>query len=209
MTEEAVAGDDRLRRCPWGVAPPEYRSYHDDEWGRPVGDDQQIFEKLCLEGFQSGLSWLTILRKRQGFRAVFASFDPAAVAGFGDQDVERLLSDISIVRHRGKVEATIANARAVLGLWGSGQSLAALLWAAEAPARPPVTSADVPVSTAQSQALSARLRSHGFRFVGPTTAYAAMQSLGVVNDHLSGCHFRAAVEVERSRFVRPAWAGPG
>ncbi len=203
MTDGAVVGDDGLRRCPWGVAPAEYRRYHDDEWGRPVGDDRQIFEKLCLEGFQSGLSWLTILRKRQGFRTAFASFDPALVAHFGDQDVERLLSDISIVRHRGKIEATIANGRAVLRLWATGQSLAALLWAAEAPARAPRSAADVPASTAQSQALSAVLRGHGFRFVGPTTVYAAMQSLGVVNDHLSGCHFRSVAEVERSRFDRP------
>jgi DNA-3-methyladenine glycosylase I len=204
VTEEAVARDDGLRRCPWAVAPAEYRRYHDDEWGRPVGDDRQIFEKLCLEGFQSGLSWLTILRKRQGFRTAFASFDPAAVAKFGDQDVERLLSDISIVRHRGKIEATIANGRALLGLWGAGQSLAAMLWAHEEPAPSPVATADVPASTAQSQALSAALRGQGFRFVGPTTVYAAMQSLGVVNDHLSGCHFRSIAEVERSRFDRPA-----
>ncbi len=201
-TGDTVVGDDGLRRCPWGTAPAESRAYHDDEWGRPVGDDRKIFEKLCLEGFQSGLSWLTILRKRPGFRTAFASFDPAIVARFGDHDVERLLSDISIVRHRGKVEATIANARAVLGLWGTGQSLAALLWAAEAPARAPVTSADVPATTVRSAALSATLRSHGFRFVGPTTVYSAMQSLGVVNDHLSACHFRAVAEAERSRFVR-------
>ena len=118
---------------PLGVAPAENRRYHDDEWGRPIGDDRRIFEKLCLEGFQSGLSWLTILRKREGFRTAFASFDPVAVAAFGEKDVERLLSDISIVRHRGKIEATIANARALLALWAAGQSLAALLWSYEAP----------------------------------------------------------------------------
>ena len=204
MTDGAVTCDDGLGRCPWALAPAEYRRYHDDEWGRPTGDDRRIFEKLCLEGFQSGLSWLTVLRKREGFRAAFALFDPAAVAGFGEQDVERLLSDASIVRHRGKVEATIANARALLGLWATGQSLAAMLWAYEVPAVSPATSADVPALTVQSQALSAALRRRGFRFVGPTTVYAAMQSLGVVDDHLTGCHFRSAVEAERSQFVRPA-----
>jgi len=207
-TDGAVTCDDGLRRCPWAVAPAEYRGYHDDEWGRPVGDDRRIFEKLCLEGFQSGLSWLTVLRKREGFRTAFASFDPAAVAGFSEQDVARLLSDISIVRHRGKIEATIANARALLGLWATGQSLAAMLWAHEVPSASPVMTVDVPASTVQSQALSAALRRQGFRFVGPTTVYAAMQSLGVVNDHLSGCHFRSVVETERSRFVRPAGPGP-
>jgi DNA-3-methyladenine glycosylase I len=202
-TEEAVTCDDGLKRCPWAVAPPENRRYHDDEWGRPTGDDRRIFEKLCLEGFQSGLSWLTILRKREGFRMAFASFDPVAVAGFGEQDVERLLSDISIVRHRGKIEATIANARALVALWAAGESLAALLWSYEAPASSPAATADVPASTGQSQGLSASLRRHGFLFVGPTTVYAAMQSLGVVNDHLSACHFRSIAEAERSRFVRP------
>ena len=171
--------------------------------GGPSATTGGIFEKLCLEGFQSGLSWLTILRKREGFRAGFASFDPVAVAEFGEKDVERLLSDIAIVRHRGKIEATIANARALLALWAAGQSLAALLWSYEAPSSAPATTADLPASTGQSQALSASLRRHGFRFVGPTTAYAAMQSLGVVNDHLSGCHFRSLAEADRSRFVRP------
>jgi DNA-3-methyladenine glycosylase I len=204
MSDGTAMCDDGLGRCPWAAAPIEYRRYHDDEWGRPVGDDRRIFEKLCLEGFQSGLSWLTILRKREGFRRAFASFEPEAVARFGEEDVERLLSDISIVRHRGKIEAAIGNARALVGLWEKGQSLAAAFWAHEVPVPSPVTTADVPASTVPSQALSGQLRRSGFRFVGPTTVYAAMQSLGVVNDHLSGCHYRAVVEAERSRFVRPA-----
>ncbi len=203
MTDGAVTCDDGLRRCAWAVAPAEYRRYHDDEWGRPTGDDRRILEKLCLEGFQSGLSWLTVLRKREGFRTAFAAFDPTAVAAFDEHDVERLLADISIVRHRGKIEATITNARALLALWAAGQSLAALVWSYEAPASPPATPGDVPASTGQSQALSASLRRHGLRFVGPTTVYSAMQSLGVVNDHLLDCHFRSVAEAERSRFVRP------
>jgi len=207
-TTGAVTCDDGLRRCPWAKGPAEYLAYHDYEWGRPVGDDRPIFEKLCLEGFQSGLSWLTILRKREGFRTAFASFDPASVAAFGERDVARLLSDTSIVRHRGKVEATIANGRALLGLWAMGQSLAAMFWACEVLSAAPVVTADVPASTVRSEALSAALRRQGFRFVGPTTVYAAMQSLGVVNDHLSGCHFRAIAEAERSRFVPPAGPGP-
>ena len=204
MTDGTVICDDGARRCPWATAPVEYRRYHDDEWGRPVGDDRRIFEKLCLEGFQSGLSWLTILRKREGFRTAFACFEPAAVAGFSEDDVERLLSDISIVRHRGKIEATIANARALVDLWGKGQSLAALLWAHEAPGPAPAGTGDVPASTVQSRALSGELRRHGFRFVGPTTVYSALQSLGVFDDHLGGCDFRAVVEAERGRFERPA-----
>jgi len=205
---DVVSGNDGLPRCPWGVSTPEYTRYHDEEWGRPVGDDAQIFEKLCLEGFQSGLSWLTILRKREGFRAAFASFDPVVVARFDDGDVARLLGDASIVRHRGKIEATIANARAVVALWSEGRSLAHLLWAFEPPALPaatagPVRLGEVPPATAQSKALSADLRRRGFRFVGPTTVYAAMQALGVVNDHLQDCHFRALATAERATFVAP------
>jgi DNA-3-methyladenine glycosylase I len=200
----AVLGDDGIRRCPWGGSPAEYRVYHDTEWGRPVGEDNRIFEKLCLEGFQSGLSWLTILRKREGFRRSFAHFDPEVVASFGPADVERLLSDASIIRHRAKIEAAIANARAVLELRGQGNSLAALVWGYEAPApQPPLSTADLPGSTQQSKELSAQLRRLGFRFVGPTTVYASMQSLGVVNDHLRDCHFRAVAEAERSVFTPP------
>ena len=202
-----VTGPDGVPRCPWGNTPPEYQRYHDHEWGRPVGDDVRIFEKLCLEGFQGGLSWLTILRKREGFRAAFAQFDPHTVAGFEEDDIERLLHDASIVRNRAKITATIGNARAMLRLAEQGLSLAALMWQHE-PARsaPPKDTADVPATTPESKALSAVLRRHGFRFVGPTTVYAAMQSLGVLNDHLAGCEYRAACETERVAFTRPGQA---
>jgi DNA-3-methyladenine glycosylase I len=204
MGEPAVVCDDGVARCPWSVSPDEYRHYHDEEWGRPVGDDNRIYEKLCLEGFQSGLSWLTILRKREGFRKAFACFDPAVVATFDDADVQRLLLDVSIIRHRAKIEAAIANARAVLDMSAAGMPLAKLVWSYEVPgSRPPATMADVPASTAESQALSSELRRRGFRFVGPTTVYAAMQSLGVVNDHLESCHFRTLALAERSEFSPP------
>jgi DNA-3-methyladenine glycosylase I len=201
---EVVIGEDGLARCPWGAGTPEYQLYHDQEWGRPVGDDNRIYENLCLEGFQSGLSWLTILRKRDGFRKAFAGFDPDEVAAFGAGDVERLLSDAAIVRNRSKILATIDNARATVRLRQEGTSLAALVWAHEPPAQlPPGGAAALPASTAESKALSAELRRHGFRFVGPTTVYASMQSLGVVNDHLPECHFHAVSDAERSTFVRP------
>ena len=190
--------------CPWGVAPPEYRRYHDEEWGVPVVDDVAILEKLCLEGFQSGLSWLTILRKRDAFRRAFRGFVPETVAAFGARDVERLLADASIVRHRGKIEATIANARAVRDMHAAGESLAALLWRYEPQAgRAPRTVGELPASTPESTALSKELRRRGFRFVGPTTAYAAMQSLGLVNDHVAGCPARARVDALRAALVRP------
>ena len=201
---DVVVGADGLGRCRWGAAPPEDQAYHDEEWGRPTADELRIFEKLCLEGFQSGLSWLTILRKREAFRRAFAGFDPAAVAGFGAVDVERLLGDAGIVRHRGKIEATIANARATVRLHGEGRSLGALLWSHEPrPGRAPRTLADLESSTAESKALSAELRRLGFRFVGPTTVHAGMQALGVVNDHLARCHFRAASDADRARFRPP------
>ncbi len=204
MGNAPVADDDGLTRCPWGSSPPEYRRYHDEEWGRPVGDDRQIYEKLCLEGFQSGLSWLTILRKRDGFRRAFAGFDPETVAAYGDDDVERLLSDSSIVRHRAKIQAAIGNARATLRLREEGRSLAAVVWSHEPRARPSAPDrGSLPATTAESKALSAELRRQGFSFVGPTTVYSAMQSLGVVNDHLAECHFRPAVEAERARFTSP------
>ncbi|MGH2683952.1 MAG: DNA-3-methyladenine glycosylase I [Actinomycetota bacterium] len=183
------------QRCPWGQEPEIYRRYHDEEWGRPVHDERLIYEKLCLEGFQSGLSWLTILRKREAFRHAFAGFDPARVAEFDDRDVARLLGDAGIVRHRGKIEATIANGRAVVALHGEGRTLDDLLWSA-APTgrrRAPKALADIPASTPESVALSKELRRRGFRFVGPTTVYAAMQALGVVNDHLAGCPARRPV----------------
>jgi DNA-3-methyladenine glycosylase I len=204
MSSISVVDDDRLVRCPWGSSPPEYRRYHDEEWGRPVGDDRRIYEKLCLEGFQSGLSWLTILRKREGFRRAFAGFDPEEVAAYGADDVERLLTDASIVRHRAKIQAAIGNARATLRLREEGASLAALVWSHEPPARPsPPEPGSLAVTTAESKALSAELRRRGFGFVGPTTVYSAMQSLGVVDDHVAECHVRPTVESERARFKPP------
>ena len=205
MTELGTTpGGDGRRRCPWAGSTPEYQAYHDDEWGRPVVDDVRLYEKLCLEGFQSGLSWLTILRKREGFRAAFAGFEPEKVAAFDEGDVARLLGDAGIVRHRGKIEATIANAAATLAVQADRGSLAALVWEFE-PARRgravPVLLGDLLPQTPESVALSKALRLYGFRFIGPTTAYAAMQSLGLVNDHLKGCHVRAACEDERRRLT--------
>jgi DNA-3-methyladenine glycosylase I len=197
-----------MDRCPWGVEPPEYRHYHDEEWGRPVVDDGRIFEKLCLEGFQSGLSWLTILRKREGFRRAFAAFDVDAVAAFTEQDMVRLLGDVSIIRHRGKIEAAVTNARAAQRVRADEGSLAALVWRYEPVPRPaPRTMADVPASTPESAALSSELRRRGFRFVGPTTVYAAMQSLGLVDDHLEHCFVRLDVEAARSSVDRPKRPG--
>ena len=200
----AERGDDGRRRCAWGQ-PSGLVAYHDDEWGRPVVDDVRLYEKLCLEGFQSGLSWLTILRKREGFRKAFAGFDPVKVAGYTVQDVERLLTDASIVRHRGKIEATIANARATLDVQAQVGSLAALVWSFEPKRRrpAPVALGDLPASTPESTALSKELRRRGFRFVGPTTVYAAMQAAGVVNDHVKGCEVRPACERERRDLTAP------
>jgi DNA-3-methyladenine glycosylase I len=183
-------------------------AYHDLEWGRPVGDDHRLFEKLSLEGFQAGLSWLTILRKREAFRAAFAGFDPEAVASFGPADVERLLGDASIVRHRGKIEAVINNAGRACDLIGERGSLAAHLWSFEPPLteRPHEMSADTVrslVTSAASVALSKDLKKRGWRFVGPTTMYAFMQAMGLVNDHVDGCPARSEAEQERARFLRP------
>ena len=184
-----VAGPDGLLRCPWGLSAPEYVAYHDEEWGRPVRGDTAIFERLCLEGFQSGLSWLTILRKRENFRAAFAGFDPGKVAAFGDQDVARLMADPGIVRNRAKINAVIANARAARELAPYG--LTELVWKyAAGPAPAPRTLADVPATTPASKALSAELRRRGFSFTGPVTAYATMQACGIVNDHLAACFCR-------------------
>jgi DNA-3-methyladenine glycosylase I len=187
----AVEGPDGRLRCPWGLSAPEYLAYHDEEWGRPVRGDTAIFERLCLEGFQSGLSWLTILRKRENFRAAFAGFDAAAVAAFGEQDVARLMADPGIVRNRAKINAAIGNARAMLDL---PDGLSALVWkyAAEPDPKAPAprTLADVPAATPASKALSAELRRHGFTFTGPVTAYATMQACGIVNDHLAACFYR-------------------
>ena len=185
------------QRC-WPTTDPLYIAYHDEEWGRPVTDERRLLEKLCLEGFQSGLAWITILRKRPAFRAAFADFDADAIARFTERDVERLLRDTGIVRHRGKIEAAIANARATVALHDEGRNIAELIWSyrpADAPA--PKALADMPASTPESTALSRELKRRGFRFVGPTTVYAMMQACGVVNDHLAGCHVRADVEAER------------
>jgi len=184
------------RRC-WSTADPAYVEYHDREWGRPVTDERGLYERLCLEGFQSGLSWLTILRKRPAFRAAFAGFDPESVARFGERDVKRLLDDAGIVRHRGKIEAAIANARATLALQEAGTPLPQLVWSHRpANGRAPRTPSDWQASTPESAALSKELRAAGFRFVGPTTVYATMQACGVVNDHLADCIVRAEVEKE-------------
>jgi DNA-3-methyladenine glycosylase I len=182
------------RRC-WESADPAYNAYHDEEWGRPVTDERGVYERLCLEGFQSGLSWLTILRKRPAFRVAFADFDPDAVAAFEPADVDRLLGDSGIVRHRGKIEAAIANARATLALRESGTPLHILFWS-HRPAEPrtPSSPADWMTTTPEATVLSKRLKQAGFRFVGPTTVYAAMQACGVVNDHLTTCPARAATE---------------
>jgi DNA-3-methyladenine glycosylase I len=181
-------------RC-WQTSDPLYQAYHDFEWGRPVREERGLYERLCLEGFQSGLSWLTILRKRESFRAAFASFEPDAVAQFDGDDVERLLGDAGIVRHRGKIEAAIANARATVALRETGTPLHELVWAHRPEPRPAVESIyDLPATTPESVALSKLLKKQGFRFVGPTTVYATMQACGVVNDHIAGCFVRAEVE---------------
>jgi len=185
-----VPGPDGLLRCPWGLGPPEYLGYHDEEWGREVHDDTAMFERVCLEGFQSGLSWLTILRKRDNFRRAFHGFDMDAVAAFGPDDEARLLADAGIVRNRAKIEAAIANARAALML---PEGLAERVWKYAGESGPaPVTLADLPAVTPASKALSKDLKKAGFRFTGPVTVYATMQACGVVNDHLADCAFRNA-----------------
>ena len=178
-------------RCSWATSAPEYVAYHDEEWGRPLRGDAALFERISLEAFQSGLSWITILRKREAFRSAFCGFDPSAVAAFDERDVDRLLQDVGIVRNRAKIEATIANARATLALEGG---LTDLLWSfapAEHPA--PATVADVPATTPESVAMAKDLKRSGFRFVGPTTAYALMQATGIVNDHVADCWVRDQV----------------
>ena len=187
MSDALAPGPDGRSRCWWGVSTPEYVEYHDREWGRPEHDARALYEKVCLEAFQSGLSWITILRKREHFRAAFAGFDPSVVAGYGEQDVERLMADAGIVRNRAKILATITNARAALDV-----DLSALMWSFAPEARPrPRSRADVPPVTQESKALAKALKRHGFVFVGPTTAYAAMQACGLVDDHLAGCLVKA------------------
>ena len=192
-----VPGADGVHRCWWGVGDPDYERYHDTEWGFPQVEDRRLFEKVCLEGFQSGLSWLTILRKRENFRAAFADFDFEVVSRFGETDVERLLGDAGIVRHRGKIEATITNARMAVDLAAEAGSLAGYFWAWE-PDRPEVPT-DLPPLTDDSTALSLDLKRRGWKFVGPTTMYAFMQAMGLVNDHLAQCAIRPkAIEARRA-----------
>jgi DNA-3-methyladenine glycosylase I len=196
-----IDGPDGKPRCGWGASTPDYVPYHDREWGFPVADDRRLFEKLCLEGFQAGLSWLTILRKREAFRAGFAGFDFAKVARFGPRQVERLLADAGIVRHRGKIEATIQNARATCELVDEVGSLAAFVWRYEPDHATRTRLVNV---SPESKALSKDLKQRGFAFVGPTTIYAFMQAMGLVNDHLEGCLVFAEAERARKRFKRPA-----
>jgi DNA-3-methyladenine glycosylase I len=209
---DLVVGADGKRRCPWGGSPAEYAAYHDHEWGRPTADDRRLFEKLCLEGFQAGLSWLTILRKRDNFREAFADFDFERVARFGPSEVERLLANAGIVRHRGKIESVINNARRARDLADEKGSLAAYFWHYEPspetrPQRLDAQALKAMATSPESTALSKDLKKRGWTFVGPTTVYAFMQAMGLVNDHLDGCFCRPAVEREREAFARPRQAG--
>ena len=202
-------GDDGLVRCSWAGSDPLYLRYHDQEWGFPMADDRRLFEKICLEGFQSGLSWLTILRKRESFRAAFRGFDCEAVARFTARDVRRLLGDAGIVRHRGKIESTINNARRVLARSPESGSLAAYFWRWEPgrdarPRRVTWAAVRAMATTPESIALSRDLKRNGWTFVGPTTVYAFMQAVGLVNDHVEGCALRGPVEDARRRFRRPS-----
>jgi len=197
-----------MKRCAWPGEDPLYLEYHDNEWGRPVTDDRRLFEKICLEGFQSGLSWITILRKRENFRKAFAGFDPAKVSRFTARDVQRLLKDAGIIRHRGKIESTINNARRALELADEKGSLAAYFWSWEpdAKARPKRLTRDLLKTMATSPAsiaMSKDLKKRGWSFVGPTTSYAFMQAMGLVNDHLHDCYVRSDIERLRERFKRP------
>ena len=208
MNDGLIGSTDGIRRCYWPGEHADYIAYHDDEWGRPVADDVRLYEKICLEGFQSGLSWLTILRKRENFRAGFAGFDFRKVAGFGEDDVRRLLADAGIVRHRGKIESTINNARRAVELVAEAGSLASFIWSfepkpADRPGRFDRETLMAITRSEASTALSKALKKRGWSFVGPTTMYAFMQSVGIVNDHLEGCRWRAACEDARSAFRRP------
>jgi DNA-3-methyladenine glycosylase I len=201
-----VRGEDGVARCWWGDSTPEYRPYHDHEWGFPVADDAKLFEKLSLEGFQSGLSWLTILRKREGFRSAFAWFDFEQIARFGERDITRLLADPGIVRHRGKIEAVINNARRAIELVEAEGSLAAYVWQFEPEPRDRLRDREALRALAQtpeSRALASDLKRRGWTFVGPTTVYAFMQEVGLVNDHLDGCDAGDAVAAELNHFRPP------
>ena len=203
---QLIPGDDGLTRCWWGAEPEIYRIYHDTEWGRPVTDDQRLFEKICLEGFQAGLSWLTILRKRPQFRFGFADFEIDQVADFGKKDVSRLLEDAGIVRHEGKIRSTINNAQRAQELIEEKGSLAAYFWAWADPVdEPPL---DILPTTSISAALSKDLKKRGWSFVGPTTIYAFMQAMGLVNDHLDGCHVRATCSEDRRRLLNVGLDSP-
>ncbi|MBV2143071.1 DNA-3-methyladenine glycosylase I [Falsochrobactrum sp. TDYN1] len=207
-TTGLVRDADGTVRCFWSGNLPDYVAYHDQEWGVPVADDQRLFEKICLEGFQSGLSWLTILRKRENFRAAFDGFDFRRVALYDEKDVERLLGDKGIVRHRGKIESTINNARRAIELVGEKGSLAAYFWSFEPKAEERPTIVDYPTLAANpktdiSTRISKDLKKRGWSFVGPTTVYAFMQAMGMVNDHIEGCHCRAHIEKLRQSFLRP------
>lgn len=206
LPDGVIAGDDGRPRCFWAGSDPLYLRYHDAEWGRPVKDDRRLFEKLCLEGFQAGLSWLTILRKRENFRAAFQNFDVDKVARFGARDVKRCLADAGIVRHRGKIESVINNAKRAHELADEVGSLAAFIWRYEPDpkSRPKrMTRGDILPTSPESIALSKEFRRRGWSFVGPTTVYAFMQAMGLVNDHLHGCACRDEAEAERHAFVRP------
>ena len=197
--------EDGARRCGWACSTPDYHGYHDTEWGFPVADDRRLFEKLSLEGFQAGLSWLTILRKREAFRAGFAGFDHERIARFTEKDVERLLADAGIVRHRGKIEAVINNARRAAELVESEGSIAHYVWSFEpaSPARTPNDLGQLPSTTPESTALSKDLKRRGWKFVGPTTLYAFMQAMGLVNDHRESCDTHTMAEHARAHFERP------
>jgi DNA-3-methyladenine glycosylase I len=207
-TDGLARGDDGVVRCFWGDSAPEYRSYHDSEWGFPVDDERRLFEKLSLEGFQSGLSWLTILRKREAFRRAFANFEIERLAQFGERDVKRLLDDASIVRHRGKIEATLNNAKRAVELVDEEGSLAAYVWRFEPdpsirPKRMTWSALLELAQTPESQAMAKDLKRRGWRFVGPTTVYAFMQAMGLVNDHVEGCEIRNPVDEARAKFTPP------
>jgi DNA-3-methyladenine glycosylase I len=211
VNDGIAMGEDGRPRCSWSMSTADYVSYHDTEWGFPVVDDRRLFEKLCLEGFQSGLSWLTILRKREAFRAAFAGFDAASVAGFGDEDVTRLLGDAGIIRHGGKIRSTINNAGCVLDVVDEWGSLAAYVWSFEPAEERPAAAATIEwrranTTSPESVAMAKDLKKRGFSFVGPTTVYAFMQAMGLVNDHIDGCYVREPAEAARVGLNRPAWS---
>ncbi len=205
MSDDVLVGEDGRARCGWVGAAPDYERYHDTEWARPVSDETGLFERMSLEGFQSGLSWITILRKREGFRAAFAGFDVPTVAAFTDDEVERLVADAGIVRHRGKITAVIGNARLIRDMHDRGETLGALLWSFAPDVGPtPAGLGDISAVTDASTRMSKELRRRGFRFVGPTTAYALMQAVGMVNDHVAGCWVRDEVAAAIAVHARPS-----